>query len=215
MVYSPYWSVQPQVIWMFNIMITILFCRSSSCVLTLCALCSGSMEFVVPAADPSSFFPISVGFSASGTFSDLKVGSVLPHSARMDDPPMFGVSLFILVNCVLSETFQVIGIHPLKDGNPPKFSQRARLLTANYQVVWWCWHGRVLFHLKYFVGTYSNTMYFFAMNFFEPWQGASFAFGDFFCPVYSFSLLPRLVSTCIATSEISAWVLAFRWMADL
>ncbi|GJM92652.1 hypothetical protein PR202_ga09141 [Eleusine coracana subsp. coracana] len=37
---------------------------------------SGSMEFVVPAADPSSFFPISVRFSASNTFSDLKVGSV-------------------------------------------------------------------------------------------------------------------------------------------
>jgi coatomer subunit delta len=32
------------------------------------------MEFVVPPADPSSFFPISVGFSASSTFSDLKVG---------------------------------------------------------------------------------------------------------------------------------------------
>jgi hypothetical protein len=62
---------------------------------------SGSMEFVVPPADPSSFFPISVGFSASSTFSDLKV----------------------------------TGIHPLKEGNPPKFSQRARLLTANYQVV--------------------------------------------------------------------------------
>ncbi|KAK8449915.1 hypothetical protein SEVIR_7G286100v4 [Setaria viridis] len=62
---------------------------------------SGSMEFVVPPADPSSFFPISVGFSASSTFSDLKVAGILP----------------------------------LKEGNPPKFSQRARLLTANYQVV--------------------------------------------------------------------------------
>ncbi|RCV25426.1 hypothetical protein SETIT_5G165500v2 [Setaria italica] len=62
---------------------------------------NGSMEFVVPPADPSSFFPISVGFSASGTFSDLKV----------------------------------TGIHPLKEGNAPKFSQRACLLTANYQVV--------------------------------------------------------------------------------
>ncbi|CAL5045460.1 unnamed protein product [Urochloa decumbens] len=62
---------------------------------------SGSMEFVVPPADPSSFFPISVGFSASSTFSDLKV----------------------------------TGILPLKEGNPPKFSQRARLLAANYQVV--------------------------------------------------------------------------------
>ncbi|CAN6326091.1 unnamed protein product [Urochloa humidicola] len=62
---------------------------------------SGSMEFVVPPADPSSFFPISVGFSASSTFSDLKV----------------------------------TGILPLKEGNPPKFSQRARMLAANYQVV--------------------------------------------------------------------------------
>uniref|UniRef100_A0A0E0ECL0 Coatomer subunit delta n=1 Tax=Oryza meridionalis TaxID=40149 RepID=A0A0E0ECL0_9ORYZ len=62
---------------------------------------SGSMEFVVPPADPSTFFPISIGFSASSTFSDLKV----------------------------------TGIRPLKDGNPPKYSQRARLVTANYQVV--------------------------------------------------------------------------------
>ncbi|OEL13408.1 Coatomer subunit delta-2, partial [Dichanthelium oligosanthes] len=38
---------------------------------------SGSMEFAVPAADPSTFFPISVGFSASSTFSDLKVGYFL------------------------------------------------------------------------------------------------------------------------------------------
>jgi hypothetical protein len=35
----------------------------------------------------------------------------------------------------LLQTFQVSGIHPLKDGNPPKFSQRARLITANYQIV--------------------------------------------------------------------------------
>ncbi|KAF8775408.1 hypothetical protein HU200_004828 [Digitaria exilis] len=39
---------------------------------------SGSMEFAVPSADPSTFFPISVGFSASSTFSGLKVTSVLP-----------------------------------------------------------------------------------------------------------------------------------------
>ncbi|KAJ1273987.1 hypothetical protein BS78_05G028800 [Paspalum vaginatum] len=48
---------------------------------------AGSMELAVSPADPSSFFHISVGFSASSTLSDLK------------------------------------------------FSQRARLLTANYQVV--------------------------------------------------------------------------------
>lgn len=36
-------------------------------------ICSGSMEFVVPPADSSVFFPISVRFSATNTFSDLKV----------------------------------------------------------------------------------------------------------------------------------------------
>nr|GLL46597.1 aspartate carbamoyltransferase, chloroplastic [Ipomoea trifida] len=39
---------------------------------------SGSLEFVVPAADPSSFFPISGRFSSSKTFSDLKVTNILP-----------------------------------------------------------------------------------------------------------------------------------------
>uniref|UniRef100_A0A0E0JQM9 Coatomer subunit delta n=1 Tax=Oryza punctata TaxID=4537 RepID=A0A0E0JQM9_ORYPU len=62
---------------------------------------SGSLEFTVPAADPSTFFPISVGFSASNTFSDLKVTA----------------------------------IRPLREGSPPKFSQRNRLVTNNYQVV--------------------------------------------------------------------------------
>nr|GLL45032.1 coatomer subunit delta [Ipomoea trifida] len=40
--------------------------------------CSGSLEFVVPAADPSSFFPISARFSSSKTLSDLKVTNILP-----------------------------------------------------------------------------------------------------------------------------------------
>uniref|UniRef100_A0A0E0FVD0 Coatomer subunit delta n=1 Tax=Oryza nivara TaxID=4536 RepID=A0A0E0FVD0_ORYNI len=62
---------------------------------------SGSLEFTVPAADPSTFFPISLGFSASNTFSDLKVTA----------------------------------IRPLREGSPPKFSQRNRLVTYNYQVV--------------------------------------------------------------------------------
>ncbi|BBG98560.1 clathrin adaptor complexes medium subunit family protein [Prunus dulcis] len=39
---------------------------------------SGSMEFVVPPADSSVFFPISVRFSATSTFSDLKVVNILP-----------------------------------------------------------------------------------------------------------------------------------------
>lgn len=62
---------------------------------------SGSMEFAVPAADTSKFFPISVGFSASSTFSDLKVNAILP----------------------------------LREGSPPKFAQRIRMVTDNYQVV--------------------------------------------------------------------------------
>ena len=33
------------------------------------------MEFVVPAADPNSFFPIDVKFTANKTFCDIKVGS--------------------------------------------------------------------------------------------------------------------------------------------
>jgi len=54
--------------------------------------CSGSMEFAVPATDASSFFPISVGFSASNTFSDLKVTAVLP--LREGSPPKFSEDSF-------------------------------------------------------------------------------------------------------------------------
>ncbi|KAH0784629.1 hypothetical protein KY290_004227 [Solanum tuberosum] len=39
---------------------------------------SGALEFVVPAADPSAFFPISAQFTSSRTFSDVKVVNVLP-----------------------------------------------------------------------------------------------------------------------------------------
>ncbi|CDP15680.1 unnamed protein product [Coffea canephora] len=46
--------------------------------LIACDLGSGSMEFVVPPADPASFFPISVRFTAASTFSDLKVANILP-----------------------------------------------------------------------------------------------------------------------------------------
>jgi len=48
---------------------------------------SGSMEFVVPPADSSVFFPISVRFTASNTFSDLKVANILP--LRGGVPPKF------------------------------------------------------------------------------------------------------------------------------
>ncbi|XP_057976655.1 coatomer subunit delta [Malania oleifera] len=46
---------------------------------------SGSMEFVVPPADSSAFFPISVRFTATSTFSDLKVLNILP--LRGGPPP--------------------------------------------------------------------------------------------------------------------------------
>nr|CAD1821135.1 unnamed protein product [Ananas comosus var. bracteatus] len=39
---------------------------------------SGSMEFVVPPADPSTFFPINIRFTAPSTFSDVKVVNVTP-----------------------------------------------------------------------------------------------------------------------------------------
>nr|GEV73195.1 coatomer subunit delta-like [Tanacetum cinerariifolium] len=40
---------------------------------------SGSMEFVVPPADTSAFFPISVRFSTTSTFSDMKVCTLSPQ----------------------------------------------------------------------------------------------------------------------------------------
>lgn len=43
--------------------------------LLLTVTSSGSMEFVVPAADPSAFFPIDVKFTSNKIFCDLKVCS--------------------------------------------------------------------------------------------------------------------------------------------
>ncbi|XP_021731893.1 coatomer subunit delta-like [Chenopodium quinoa] len=48
---------------------------------------SGALEFVVPAADSSAFFPISVRFTATKTFSDLKVTNILP--LKGGPPPKF------------------------------------------------------------------------------------------------------------------------------
>ncbi|CAA2982335.1 coatomer subunit delta-like [Olea europaea subsp. europaea] len=48
---------------------------------------SGSMEFVVPPADTSAFFPISVRFTATSTFSDLKVSNIIP--LKGGTPPKF------------------------------------------------------------------------------------------------------------------------------
>ncbi|CAJ1933570.1 unnamed protein product [Sphenostylis stenocarpa] len=48
---------------------------------------SGSMEFVVPQADSSAFFPISVRFMATDTFSDLKVTNTIP--LKGGNPPKY------------------------------------------------------------------------------------------------------------------------------
>ncbi|KAI5661272.1 hypothetical protein M9H77_20595 [Catharanthus roseus] len=62
---------------------------------------SGSMEFVVPAADPSVFFPISVRFTAARTFSDLKVVNVLPLKGGA--PPKFSQRTILS-----TENYQVV-----------------------------------------------------------------------------------------------------------
>ncbi|KAF3432069.1 hypothetical protein FNV43_RR26808 [Rhamnella rubrinervis] len=62
---------------------------------------SGSMEFVVPAADSSVFFPISVRFSAANTFSDLKVVNVLPLKGGA--PPKFAQRTQLI-----TENYQVV-----------------------------------------------------------------------------------------------------------
>ncbi|XP_010552893.1 PREDICTED: coatomer subunit delta-like [Tarenaya hassleriana] len=49
---------------------------------------SGSMEFVVPPVDSSVFFPISVRFTATSTYSDLRVMGIIP--LRGGAPPKFG-----------------------------------------------------------------------------------------------------------------------------
>lgn len=48
---------------------------------------SGSMEFVIPAVDTSDLFPISVRFTSTTTFSNLKVINVLP--LKGGNPPRF------------------------------------------------------------------------------------------------------------------------------
>ncbi|KAF8030313.1 hypothetical protein BT93_E2687 [Corymbia citriodora subsp. variegata] len=62
---------------------------------------SGSMEFVVPPVDSSAFFPISVQFSATSTFSDLKVVNILP--LRGGPPPKFSQRTHLI-----TENYQVV-----------------------------------------------------------------------------------------------------------
>ncbi|KAH7569662.1 hypothetical protein JRO89_XS06G0234400 [Xanthoceras sorbifolium] len=62
---------------------------------------SGSMEFVVPPVDSSAFFPISVQFSATSTYSDLKVVNVIP--LRGGAPPKFAQRTHLI-----TENYQVV-----------------------------------------------------------------------------------------------------------
>ncbi|XP_020267045.1 coatomer subunit delta-2-like [Asparagus officinalis] len=57
---------------------------------------SGSMEFVVPPADPSSFFPIAIKFTAANTFSDVKVGNVIP--IRGGPPPKYAQRIQLIAD---------------------------------------------------------------------------------------------------------------------
>ncbi|EOX96901.1 hypothetical protein SCA6_005736 [Theobroma cacao] len=62
---------------------------------------SGSLEFVVPPADSSAFFPISVRFSATSIYSDLKVVNVIP--LRGGAPPKFAQRTNLI-----TENYQVV-----------------------------------------------------------------------------------------------------------
>ncbi|PNX90526.1 coatomer subunit delta-like protein, partial [Trifolium pratense] len=62
---------------------------------------SGSMEFVVPQTDSSSFFPISVRFTATDTFSDLKVTNIIP--LKGGNPPKFAQRTQLI-----AENYQVV-----------------------------------------------------------------------------------------------------------
>lgn len=63
--------------------------------------CSGSLEFVVPAADPDVFFPISARFTASRTFSDLKVSTCFNIVVSGDDPDFIFLTVLICLHPIL------------------------------------------------------------------------------------------------------------------
>jgi len=62
---------------------------------------SGSMEFVVPPSDSSAFFPITIKFTATSTFSDVKVTSVMP--LRGGPPPKFAQRIQLI-----TDNYQVV-----------------------------------------------------------------------------------------------------------
>ncbi|KAK9666304.1 hypothetical protein RND81_14G175800 [Saponaria officinalis] len=62
---------------------------------------SGALEFAVPASDSSAFFPISVRFTATNTFSNLKVVNILPLKGGA--PPKFAQRIQLY-----TENYQVV-----------------------------------------------------------------------------------------------------------
>ncbi|KAI0529192.1 hypothetical protein KFK09_001739 [Dendrobium nobile] len=62
---------------------------------------SGSMEFVLPPADPSAFFPINISFNAAKTFSDAKVVNVIP--LKGGPPPKYAQRIQLV-----TDTYQVV-----------------------------------------------------------------------------------------------------------
>lgn len=62
---------------------------------------TGSMEFVVPAADSASFFPIDARFSSKTCFADIKVDQV---TRTTDSAPV----KFSCVTRLVTDTCQVV-----------------------------------------------------------------------------------------------------------
>ncbi|RWW56388.1 hypothetical protein BHE74_00036899, partial [Ensete ventricosum] len=62
---------------------------------------SGSMEFVVPPADSSVFFPITIRFTATSTYSDVKVVNLMP--LRNNAAPRYSQRIQLV-----TDTYQVI-----------------------------------------------------------------------------------------------------------
>lgn len=72
--------VNSEVPFAFNLVLDIIISSTNVFCFHHLNIGSGSMEFVVPPADSSVFFPISVRFTAAKTFSDLKVCVALSTS---------------------------------------------------------------------------------------------------------------------------------------
>ncbi|KAJ8492935.1 hypothetical protein OPV22_014656 [Ensete ventricosum] len=62
---------------------------------------SGSMEFAVPPADSSVFFPIIIRFMAASTYSDVKVTNVVP--LKSNAPPKYSQRIQLI-----TDTYEVI-----------------------------------------------------------------------------------------------------------